>query len=157
MTSYNFKEIANYTATVRENADFQKAGIQTTAFVRDALGVPQSYDDTALNWRGDGYGDTQWNPSLESKFWIEEIVDGVVYQHNYDGTNLTTYTDNAAGTPTAHTPENATYKFGKGVYPKVTADPYTDNVHIPVSIYTTTYDSYNQAERYTILSEIAGA
>jgi hypothetical protein len=143
--------IADYTAAVRENADFQTAGIQTTAFQRDALGVPQAYDVTALNFLGDGYGDTKWNPSLESAFWLEEIVDGVVYQHNYDGVNLTTYTDNVAGTPGAHSPENADYIAGKGIYPKVTADPYTENVCTWFVVYT---GAYNQESRY---NNLAGA
>ena len=145
--------IANYASTVRTNADFQTAGIQTTAFTKDALNVPTAYDVTALNLDG-GEGDTQWNPSLESSFWIEEIIDGVVYQHKYDGTNLTTYTNNVAGTPALHSPENADYLFGKGVYPKVAADPYIDHILKAPSVIVSGYSTYNQTSRYAILSAI---
>jgi hypothetical protein len=66
--------ISDYTAAVRDNADFQTAGIQTTAFQRDALGVPQAYYDTALNFLGDGYGDTQYNITYGENFTIECVV-----------------------------------------------------------------------------------
>jgi len=145
----SYSEIENYTSTIRTNADFQNTGLQTTAFIKDSLNVPISYDDTALNWDGGSYGDSQFNPSLQDKFWFEEIVDNIIYQHNYDGTNLTTYTNNVASTPTAHTPEDASYLFGKGEYPKVTADGYTETVHKNIGFYTgSQYDKYNQGSRY---------
>ena len=155
MTSYDFEQIEDYTAVVRENADFQTAGIQTTAFVRDESGIPRSYDDTMLNFLSDGYGDTQWNPSLESTFWLEEIIEGAVYQHKYDGVNLTTYIDNVAGAPVAHSPENTDYIIGKGVYPKVAADPYMENMCAWFAVYTGVGETYyNQEDRYTCLSEL---
>ena len=144
--------IANYIETIRTNSDFQNTGLQTTAFIKDTLNVPISYDDTALNFDGGSYGDSQLNPSIQEKFWFEEIVDNIIYQHNYDGTNLITYTNNVAGTPTAHTPEDASYLFGKGEYPKVDADGYTETVHKNICFYTgSQYDKYNQGSRYTKL------
>lgn len=80
--------IVDYAQTVRNNADFQTAGIQTTTFVRDALGVPQSYDDTALNWGDDGYGDTQWVPDLSNGFILEMVqyFDNETDTHQLSGT-----------------------------------------------------------------------
>jgi hypothetical protein len=76
------EEIANYTSTIRTNADFQSSGLQTTAFIKDALNVPLSYDDTALNWDGGSYGDAQFMPPSDSAW----EIDTVMYCKN-DGTH----------------------------------------------------------------------
>jgi len=146
--------IPNYASTMYTNADFNQKTQQSTPIIFNGTGRATDVDYTALNWYGNGYGDTQRNLSLEASFWIEEIVGGVIYQHKYDGTNLTTYTNNVSGTPTAHTPENATYKLGKGVYPKVTANPYTTAVHKYFSVEIDNYATYNQSARYTTLQGV---
>lgn len=154
-TLYEKIPIKNYSqATNYDNDDFNPKGHQSSHYDIDVSGKVVGISDDKLHFYGLGYGDTQWNPSLSSAWWIEEIIDGMVYQHKYDGTNLTTYTDNVAGTPLAHTPENATYKKGKGVYPKVTADGYAtyECTHFYVEI--NGYDSYDQSARYTILAGI---
>jgi len=67
--------IANYIETIRTNSDFQNTGLQTTAFIKDTLNVPISYDDTALNWDGGGYGDTQFMPPDDSPWEIDLVME----------------------------------------------------------------------------------
>jgi len=147
-------EIPNYLDSMYENVDFNKAGVQTTMLDIDATGrtTAMVYDESKFYSKG--FGNTQFNPSSDaSEWWLEEIIDGVVYQHKFDGTNLTTYTDNSSGGAGAHSPENADYLQGKGVYPKVTADPYTTYTLSHFMWWTGDgYTSYNQSDRYTEIS-----
>lgn len=103
------EEISNYAPTIRDNADFQPKGAQLTCVERDGVGVPIAYDESKLHWHGDGYGDTQWNPTLSTPWTLTETIATVE--------NVVIDTDN--------TNENATYLLGKGTYQKVGADPYT--------------------------------
>jgi len=147
-------EIPNYAASMYENVDFNKVGIQTTMLDIDGTGrtTAMVYDEEGF-W-AKGFGNTQFNPSSDaSEWWLEEIIDGVVYQHKYDGVNLTTYTDNSSGGAGAHSPENADYLQGKGVYPKVAADPYTTYTLSHFMWWTGDgYTGYNQSDRYTEIS-----
>lgn len=154
-TLYEKIPIKNYAkATNYDNDDFNPKGHQSSHYNIDASGMVVGISDDKLHFYSLGYGDTQWNPSLESNFWLEEIIDGVVYQHKYDGTNLTTYSDNVAGTPVLHSPENADYIVGKGVYPKVATDSYTTHECKFFSLEVAGYSSYDQSARYTILAGI---
>lgn len=150
-TKYLASTITNYDETIRTNVDQNPIGLQITCLQRDEIGIPVTYTEDALNWHGKEYGDTQLNLTTLSKFWIEEIVDGVIYQHEYDGTNLTTYTEGSAGTPVPHTPENVNYTVGKGVYPTLSTDPTTKNI---VKHFAVFYDGYDQAKRYTNLQGV---
>lgn len=146
-------EISNYTTTARKKS--HNKGIQTTAFTLDAIGVPTAYDVSKFNFYSNEYGNSQTNLSTVGNFWLEEVIGSTIYQHKFDGTNLTTYTNNVAGTPTAHTPENANYLVGKGVYPKVTANPLATYTQSVFNLYTDgLYTSYNQSARYTALGGV---
>ena len=105
----SYGQITNYAETIRANADFQTKGLQTTCLVLEGIGVPTAYDETQLHFYGNGYVDTQWNPTLSTPWTLTETIDTVE--------NVVVDTD--------YTNENATYLFGKGTYQKVAADPYT--------------------------------
>lgn len=121
-------EVANYTSNVRTNFANTNYGVPLLPITQDATGRALSYDDTTMHFDNSIKIDTETNLSTYSTFTINETIDGAVYIHEYDGANLTTTIDTVPQTPVAHTPENANYIMGKGVYPKVTADPFTDYV-----------------------------
>ena len=82
----------------------------------------------------------------------------------YDLTNLILYTDSIAGTPAPFTPEAANYLLGKGVYPKVAADPLTEYVTDLFKVHPTALDqtevtaAYNEylLGAYTIMTDANG-
>ena len=153
-TKYLASTITNYSETIRTNADQNPKGLQTSCLTLDEIGIPLAYGDGALNWHAKEYSDTELNLSTLPKFWIEEIVDGVIYQHNYDGTNLTTYTSGTAGTPVPHTPENVNYTLGRGAYPTLSTDQTVKDVVTHFAVFSDDYDIYDQSKRYNYLQGV---
>ena len=153
-TKYLASAVTNYGETVRTNADQNPKGLQTSCLTLDEIGIPLAYTEDALNWHAKEYSDTELNLSTLPKFWLEEIVDGVIYQHDYDGTNLTTYTNGTAGPPVPHTPENVNYTVGKGVYPTLSVDLTVKDIVTHFAVFSDDYDIYDQSKRYTYLQGV---
>lgn len=125
------------------------------SFTVDATSNLIAFDPTIMRFDGGSNLDTHIDLSVVGPFWLEQRMDGVVYQHKYDGTNLTTYIDNVAGTPTAHMPESASYIDGKGVYPKLTSDSFAVYNTTPIRVAAgQAYNEYDQLARYTLLTGV---
>ncbi len=119
--------INNYVDAPTNDIGGISTGLQTSKFLLNGVGmITDKADNVAFHEKE--RGEPGWNPSTVAgdDFIIEEVIDGTHYAHLYDGTNLQTWTDGVAGSAAAHTPENADYILGKGVYPKVAADAYAD-------------------------------